>query len=210
MADAPRSEQRITTADGTVIEGLDVRQLDIPALRLFRSAETRDARGSVASVYNRAQFSSLGITDDFVQENHCATALRYTVRGFHFQSPPHGQSKLIRVVKGRILDVNVDLRRGSPTYGRHAMAELSAGGWDQIYVPIGFAHCYATLEDESETIFKLGSAYAPKYASGLAWNDPALGIDWPFPADQAIVLPRDLDRPSLAEIGAPFEYDGQG
>jgi dTDP-4-dehydrorhamnose 3,5-epimerase len=205
-APAPSTGTRITTADGTVVEGLTMRRLESPGLCLFRAEAARDDRGSVTSVYNRAYFQSVGIADSFVQENHCATALRYTVRGFHYQTPPFGQSKLIRVTRGRILDVNVDLRRDSPTFGRTVIAELSPLAWNQIYVPVGFAHCYATLDDDCEVIFKLGCAYAPDHADGLAWNDPDLAIDWPFPSEQAIVLPRDLDRPRFSALETPFTY----
>jgi len=207
-APAPSTGTRITTADGTVVEGLTMRQLESPGLCLFRAEAARDDRGSVTSVYNRSYFQSVGIADSFVQENHCTTTLRYTVRGFHYQTPPFGQSKLIRVTRGRILDVNIDLRRGSPAFGRAVMAELSPNGWNQIYVPVGFAHCYATLDDDCEVIFKLGCAYAPDHADGLAWNDPDLAIDWPFPSEQAIVLPRDLDRPRFSAFETPFTYGG--
>jgi dTDP-4-dehydrorhamnose 3,5-epimerase len=196
-------------ADGTLIEGLESRPLTIPDLRIFRSLAKRDSRGSVASVYNRGYFESLGICDDFVQENHCVSPWRFTVRGFHYQRPPFGQPKLIRVVRGRILDVNVDLRNGSPTYGQSAKAELAAGGWDQIYVPIGFAHCYATLSDDVEVVFKLGRGYKQSHAAGLVWNDPDLAVDWPFDATEARVLERDLAHPRLRDVGAVFSYPAE-
>ncbi len=195
--------------DGTLVEGLESRTLAIADLRIFRSPAKGDARGSVASVYNRSYFESLGIRDDFVQENHCVSPHRFTVRGFHFQRPPFGQSKLIRVVHGRILDVNVDLRHGSPTFKQWAKAELVAGDWDQIYVPVGFAHCYATLTDDVEVIFKLGRGYKESHAAGLSWNDPELAIDWPFDAGEARVLERDLARPRLSQIDACFAYPAE-
>lgn len=196
-------------ADGTLVEALESRTLKIADLRIFRSPAKDDARGSVASVYNRSYFESLGIRDDFVQENHCVSLRRFTVRGFHYQRPPFGQSKLIRVVRGRILDVNVDLRRGSPTFKQWAKTELAAGDWDQIYVPTGFAHCYATLTDDVEVIFKLGHGYKQSHAAGLAWNDPDLAVDWPFGADEAFVLDRDLARPRLSRIDTFFAYPAE-
>lgn len=192
--------------DGTLIEGLDSLALSLPDLRIFRSSVKGDVRGSVASVYNRRYFESLGIADNFIQENHCVSPRRFTIRGFHYQRPPYGQSKLIRVVRGRILDVNVDLRQGSPTFMQWAKAELAPDEWDQIYVPVGFAHCYATLTDDVEVIFKLGSGYKESHATGFAWNDPRLAIDWPFDMTQALVLERDLARPRLSEMEPVFTY----
>lgn len=190
--------------DGTVAEPLSSKQLAFPDIFVFRSEERRDERGTVAPSFNAVQLYELGI--DFVlwHENHCFSPKKGTVRGFHYQLPPHGQSKLIRVTRGRILDVNVDMRRGSPTFGQHVAQELTAGDWNQIYVPEGYAHCYCTLEDDSEVIFKLGHPYAPDFARGFAWNDPALGIDWPIADVDAIVLQRDLDRPSFADLDELF------
>jgi dTDP-4-dehydrorhamnose 3,5-epimerase len=193
-------------ARSTVVEGLETTQLAIPEIRLFRADRRTDVRGYVVPTYNRDYFASLGILDDFVHENHCWSPRRGTMRGFHYQLPPFGQSKLIRVTRGRMLDVNVDVRRGSPTFGRHVKAELSAEGWNQIYVPAGFAHCYATLEDDTEVVFKLGCGFAPDHAVGLAWNDPDLGIDWPFRPEEVIVLDRDVDRPRFSQIDRFFPY----
>lgn len=128
------------------------------------------------------------------------------MRGFHYQLPPHEQSKLIRVIRGRIFDVNVDLRQGSPTFGQHVSAELDADTWHSIYVPGGFAHCYCTLEDDTEVLFKLGSLFAPTFARGLAWNDPDLAIDWPIDEDEVLVLERDLDRPRFSRLNEFCRY----
>jgi dTDP-4-dehydrorhamnose 3,5-epimerase len=184
----------------TIIEASMVRALEIPDILVFRSEARRDSRGSVTPTYSRRQFQSLGIDFDIIHENYCVSPRAGTVRGFHYQRLPHGQAKLIQVTRGRILDVNVDLRKSSAGFGRHVKAELSLGGWNQIFVPVGFAHCYLTLEDDTEVIFKLGSAYAPNHARGLAWNDPDLGIQWPIRTDQAIVLERDLAWPRFADL----------
>ena len=141
-----------------------------------------------------------------MHENHCWSQKTGTIRGFHYQVSPYAQPKLIRVTRGRILDVNVDLRKGSPTFGRHVMAELDPDGWNQILVPAGFAHCYCTLTDDVEVIFKLGCEYAPKYARGLRWNDPDLAIDWPVSEKDAIVLERDLNRPRFHDLTEFFTY----
>ncbi len=193
----------------TVLEALEVRALEIPEIKLFRAERREDRRGYVVPTYNKAFFASLGIHTDFVHENHCVSPRRGTVRGFHYQLPPYGQAKLIRVTCGRILDVNVDLRKGSPTFGRLVKAELTPDGWNQILVPVGFAHCYVTLEDDTEVIFKLGCQFAPSHAAGLAWNDPDLGIEWPITPDEAIVLERDLDRPRFSELAEFFPYPAE-
>ena len=190
----------------TVVEGLEARALEIPEIKVFRAERREDRRGDVMPTYNKAYFASLGIHTDFVHENHCFSPRRGTVRGFHYQLPPHGQPKLIRVTRGRILDVNVDLRKGSPAFGRHVKVELAPDGWNQILVPVGFAHGYVTLEDDTEVIFKLGSQFAPAYAVGLAWNDPDLGIAWPITEAEAIVLARDLDRPRFRDLTDFFPY----
>jgi dTDP-4-dehydrorhamnose 3,5-epimerase len=179
-------------------------ELEISGLHLFRSKQRTDRRGFVQAVYNGALMTSLDF--DLRQENHCWSEKRGTVRGFHYQLPPFGQSKLIRITRGRILDVNVDLRKGSPTFGQHAKAELVPNGWNQIFVPVGFAHCYQTLEDDTEVIFKLGAPFAPDYARGLAWNDSDLGIEWPIGESAVTVLQRDLDRPHFSDVQEYFDY----
>jgi dTDP-4-dehydrorhamnose 3,5-epimerase len=189
-----------------VVEPLEVRALEIPAVRVFRAERRRDMRGYVTPTYSRRGLAEAGVPFEIVQENHCWSSRANTVRGFHYQLPPYGQPKLIRVVRGRIFDVNVDLRKGSPTFGCHARVELDPEGWSQILVPEGFAHCYCTLTDDVEVIFRLGREYAPRYARGLKWNDPDLGIDWPVSEAEAIVLPRDLDRPHFHELTEFFPY----
>ncbi|MFC3226958.1 dTDP-4-dehydrorhamnose 3,5-epimerase family protein [Marinibaculum pumilum] len=185
---------------GTVTEGLEIRSLEIPDVKVFRAPKKSDSRGWVMPSYSMNGLRAAGI--DFVplHENHCYSPKRGTMRGFHYQLPPYDQGKLIRVTRGRMLDVNVDLRRSSPTFGRYVMAELDPDGWNQILVPPGFAHCYCTLTDDCETIFKLDREFAPGHARGLAWNDPDLDIPWPIPADEVIVLPRDLDRPRFSTV----------
>ncbi|MCH7931113.1 MAG: dTDP-4-dehydrorhamnose 3,5-epimerase [Proteobacteria bacterium] len=188
------------------LEGLEIKPLEIPEIRLFRATRRYDHRGYVVATYNKTAFAKAGITTEFVHENHCWSPKAGTVRGFHYQRPPYGQPKLIRVTRGRIFDVSVDIRRGSPTFGQHVKAELTPDGWNQILVPEGFAHCYCTLEDDTEVIFKLGCEYASQYADGFAWNDPNLNIDWPISETEAIVLKRDLNRPRFSELSGVFSY----
>lgn len=184
----------------TVIEGFAWQSLGIPEVIIFKAEPRIDTRGHVMPVYSRAFFSELGIETDFIMENHVHTPKPFVVRGFHYQTAPYEQPKLIRVLKGRVLDVNVDIRPDSATYGKHVRVELNADEWNQIYIPGGFAHCLMTLSENTELVFKLGENFAPDHAHGFAWNDPALGIDWPIDADQAMVLERDLDRPRFTEL----------
>ena len=184
-----------------IIEGLEVKALDIPEIRVFRADRKADERGWVAPTYNREFFRQSGFDFAVMHENHCFSPRRGAMRGFHYQLPPCGQPKLIRVTAGRMVDVNVDVRRSSPTFGEWVMQELSPDRWDQILVPEGFAHCYLTLEDDTEVIFKLGCGFAPTRARGLAWNDPDLGIPWPIDPTEVIVLGRDLDRPRFSALG---------
>jgi len=189
---------------GAVGEYLEVKRLAFPELFVFSAEKRSDERGDVTPCFNAYQLAELGIEFNFCHENHCHTPKKGTVRGFHYQLPPHGQPKLIRVTRGRILDVNVDMRRSSPTYGKHIAQELAPDSWNQIYVPEGYAHCYCTLEDECDVIFKLGHPYAPDFARGFAWNDPALDIDWGLDPAKVIVLDRDLQRSAFEEIDELF------
>ena len=127
------------------------------------------------------------------------------MRGLHFQTPPFAQDKLVRVARGSVFDIAVDLRQGSPTYGRHAGAVLSAQAWNQILVPIGFAHGFMTLEPDTEVIYKVSNYYAPDHDKGLLWNDPALGISWPIADEEAVLSDKDRKQPRLAELITPFD-----
>jgi dTDP-4-dehydrorhamnose 3,5-epimerase len=130
-----------------------------------------------------------------------------TIRGIHFQRPPHAQAKLVRCSRGRLLDFAVDLRRGSPTYGQHVAAELTAGKGEQLFVPVGFGHAFVTLEPDTEICYKVSDHYAPDCDDGLRWDCPRIGIDWPD-VGAAILSDRDLTLPTLAEFDSPFAYDG--
>lgn len=182
--------------------------LELPGLLLIEPKRHGDARGFFSETYNRAALAEAGFDKDFVQDNHSKSALKGTVRGMHFQRPPHGQDKLLRVTQGAVLDVVVDIRAGSPTYGRHVAVELSAENWRQLLVPIGFAHGFMTLTDEAEVLYKVTSGYAPDVEGGLRWDDPELGIDWPFGADAVTVNARDAAWLLLSEQGVIFRYEG--
>lgn len=148
--------------------------------------------------------AELGWQIDFVQDNHSFSTEKGTVRGLHFQPPPVAQHKLVRVVRGVIFDVAVDLRRSSPTYGRHASVVLSAEAWNQVLIPIGFAHGLMTLEPDTEVVYKASDYYAPDHDMGLLWNDPELEIHWPLPADETVLSDKDRNHPRLAELDSPF------
>ena len=181
-----------------------VEDSNIPAVKVLTPSKHGDRRGFFSEVYNRQALAQAGIDIDFVQDNHSLSAEKGTVRGLHFQTPPFAQDKLVRVVRGAVFDVAVDLRRGSPTYGQHVSVVLSAEAWNQILVPIGFAHGFMTLEPDTEVVYKVSNYYAPDYDKGLLWNDPVLGIAWPLDASAAILSPKDSNLPKLAEIDSPF------
>ncbi len=178
-------------------------------VQLVRPKRFGDARGWFTEVYSVPAFDTLGITPTFVQDNHSLSVPAFTLRGLHFQTPPRGQDKLVRCIRGRIFDVAVDVRRDSPTYGQWVGAELSAENGHQLFIPIGFAHGFVTLEPDCEVTYKCSDTYAPDHDGGIRWDDPAIGIEWPIPAG---VLPelsaKDRIQPLLANFDSPFTYDG--
>jgi dTDP-4-dehydrorhamnose 3,5-epimerase len=146
------------------------------------------------------------VSASLVQDNHVYSAERGVLRGLHFQIPPHAQGKLVRCVRGAILDVGVDIRKGSPTYGHHVAVELSAVNWKQLWVPPGFAHGYVTLEPSSEVIYKVTDYYAPDCERGIAWDDPSLGVNWRFSPADLILADKDRSNPRLADVEPVFQY----
>jgi dTDP-4-dehydrorhamnose 3,5-epimerase len=178
----------------------------IPILILPRRFQ--DARGWFSETYSVVAAKTSGIDLPFVQDNHSYSALPGTVRGLHFQRPPHAQGKLVRCIRGSIVDYAVDIRRGSPTFGQHVSALLTAERGEQIYVPVGFAHGFVTLEPDVEVSYKVTDIYAPDCDAGLLWNDPDLGIDWRLPASGPSLSDKDAALPRLADFESPFEFDG--
>ena len=183
---------------------MEIDALAIPDVKLIRPKRFGDARGFFSEVYSRSAMAAVGITTEFVQDNHSRSAAVGTIRGLHFQTAPFGQDKLVRVTKGRILDVAVDLRRGSPTYGRHVSAELSAENWTQILVPIGFAHGFCTLEPDTEVLYKVSNVYSPANDGGVIWNDPDLDIAWPVQAGAAVLSDKDAKLPRFRDLPPLF------
>ena len=177
-------------------------------VQLLRPRRHGDARGWFTEVYNRDTFAGFGIVETFVQDNHSLSVPALTLRGLHFQTPPRGQDKLVRFIRGRIFDVAVDVRAGSPTYGQWVGAELSAENGYQLFIPVGFAHGFVTLEPDCEVTYKCTDLYAPDHDGGVRWD--TAGIDWPIPAGAVPELsPKDLTLPALADFDSPFPYDGR-
>jgi dTDP-4-dehydrorhamnose 3,5-epimerase len=181
--------------------------LAIAAVCLIRPRRFGDARGYFMETYSAPAFHEAGIEAVFVQDNQSLSAARGVVRGLHFQRPPMAQAKLIRVLKGSIFDVAVDLRRGSPSYGRWCAATLTADGAEQLFVPRGFAHGFCTLEPDTEVAYKVDGPYAPECEGGIAWDDPALRIDWPVSSDEAQLSGKDREQPGFAGFDSPFAFE---
>jgi dTDP-4-dehydrorhamnose 3,5-epimerase len=175
-------------------------ETEIPAVKVLVPKKFGDHRGFFSEVYSDTLLAGLGVEARFVQDNHSLSAEKGVVRGLHYQLPPMAQDKLIRVVRGAIIDVAVDIRRGSPTFGRHVACLLSAENWKQMFVPAGFAHGFATLEPNTEVLYKVTNYYSPSHERGIRWNDPKLGINWHVPETDAVLSERDRKHPMLAEM----------
>jgi len=187
---------------------MDISPLEIPDVKVLRPKKDGDARGFFSETWSRVAMAGAGLDIDFVQDNQSLSAMRGTVRGLHFQTPPHAQAKLLRVIRGAVFDVAVDLRRGSPDYGRHVSAVISAEAWNQILVPVGFAHGFMTLEPDTEVIYKVSGIYSPANDAGILWNDPDLGIAWPLDVE-ATLSDKDRVQPRLRDFETPFTYEGR-
>ena len=179
---------------------MDIKLLDIPGVMLLTPKIFRDTRGFFSETYNREAWQASGLTAEFVQDNQSLSRDPGVVRGLHFQIAPKAQGKIVRVVRGAIFDVAVDIRPGSPTYGRFVTATLSADNWTQIWIPAGFAHGLCTLEPDTEVLYKVTAPYAPALDRGIAWDDPALGIPWPVAPGKAILSDKDRRHPRLADL----------
>ena len=174
-------------------------------VKVLKSFRHWDDRGFFAETYSRLQYSELGIDVEFVQDNHSLSREDRTLRGLHFQAPPHAQAKLVRCGRGAIFDVAVDIRRGSPTYGQWKGYELTAQNGEQLYIPVGFAHGFVTLEPDSEIVYKCSDYYAPETEGAVLWSDPDIGIDWPTEAEP-ILSDKDAVAPLLSDLESPFVF----
>jgi dTDP-4-dehydrorhamnose 3,5-epimerase len=177
-----------------------VQSLSIPDVLLITPERFGDHRGYLAETFQAARYAEIGLVGPFVQENQSFSRAKGTVRGLHFQAPPAGQGKLVRCIRGAIFDVAVDIRRGSPTYGRHVSAILTSDNGDQLWVPVGFAHGFCTLEPDCEVLYKTTAYYDRPSERGIAYDDPSLAIPWPVDSGEAILSDKDKDNPSLAAL----------
>jgi dTDP-4-dehydrorhamnose 3,5-epimerase len=183
---------------------MKIDRLAIPEVMLLTPPRFADARGFFSETYKASQFAETGLSPSFVQDNHSLSRQRGTVRGLHCQVAPKVQGKLVRCVRGAIWDVAIDIRHGSPTYGRHVAAVLSAENWSQLWIPGGFLHGFCTLEPDTEVIYKVTAEYDRPTERGVIWSDPDLALPWPVPADQVVLSDKDARMPRLAECDVWF------
>jgi len=183
---------------------MEIQDLTLPGIRIIAPAVFRDARGSFSETWNKRRLAEHGIDVDFVQDNHSISVAPGTIRGLHYQSPPHAQAKLIRCLRGRIWDVAVDIRKGSPTYGRWEGVELSPGNGRQLFIPEGFLHGFVTLEPDSEVLYKCSDFYAPESDGAVLWS--SCGIDWPFDGEP-VLSAKDTAAPSFSQFESPFTWE---
>jgi dTDP-4-dehydrorhamnose 3,5-epimerase len=181
-----------------------VEATEIADVTVFTPKRLGDSRGFFSEVYNRRVFAEAGVTLDFVQDNQSLSRDVGTLRGLHFQAPPFAQDKLVRVVAGSIFDVAVDIRQGSPTYGRWVGVELSAANFRQLLIPVGFAHGFVTLEPDTMVLYKVTAPYSGPHDLGIAWNDPEIGVHWPRQAASPILSAKDAAQPLLRDVKNPF------
>ena len=185
---------------------MQIRALDIPDVKVITPKIFRDDRGFFSETFNASAWEDNGLKYTFVQDNHVLSRSSGVLRGLHFQLPPSAQGKLVRVARGSILDVAVDIRHGSPTFGQHVSRVLSAENWEQFWVPVGFAHGYCTLEPDTEVIYKVTNFYDPANERGIQFDDPELGIDWTIPRERAQLSNKDLENAPLSEHPVYFTY----
>ncbi|SDF36853.1 dTDP-4-dehydrorhamnose 3,5-epimerase [Limimaricola pyoseonensis] len=186
---------------------MEIAETGLPGVVLLTPRRFGDARGFFSESWSQRRMAEAGMALDFVQDNHSLSAQTGTLRGLHFQSPPHAQAKLVRCGRGRLYDVAVDIRRGSPSFGRWVGVELSFENGHQLLVPEGFAHGFVTLEPDTEIVYKCSDYYAPDCDAGIAWDDPDLGIDWPL-SGAPVLSDKDAAAPRLSQIDSPFAYEG--
>ncbi len=184
---------------------MQVEETAIPAVKIVTPKKHGDARGFFSEVYSRADWDKAGLPFTFVQDNHSYSAAKGVLRGPHFQTPPFAQDKLVRVARGASLDVAVDIRRSSPTFGKHVAVELTAENWRQLLIPIGFAHAFITLEPDAEVLYKTTAPYSAAHDRGVAWDDPAIGIAWPSPPSGPVLSDKDRQWPRLKDAPDLFE-----
>jgi dTDP-4-dehydrorhamnose 3,5-epimerase len=185
---------------------LIVEPLALTDVLLVRPRKHSDQRGYFVETYNQRVFHEAGMLCAFVQDNQSLSTQRGTIRGLHFQTAPEPQAKLVRVLAGSVFDVAVDLRAGSPTYGRWCGATLTAEGGEQLFIPVGFAHAFCTLEPETIVAYKVDGFYNKAAEGGLRWDDPDIAIDWPVSREAVLVSDKDAALPFLRDLKAPITF----
>lgn len=185
---------------------MKLRRFEIDGVLLIEPKRLYDIRGYSCETYSASVLAQHGVAAGFVEDHLSLATAQGSLRGLRFQAPPMAQAMLVRVVRGAIFAVALDIRGGSPTYGKHVSAELTAeNGW-QLYIPAGFAYGAATLRPLTETAVKVSAPVSPEHEQGVFWDDPALRIGWPLRADEAVLIPADETLPLLREIETPFRY----
>lgn len=184
---------------------METKNFSIPGPVLLHPRKFEDSRGFMSEAYNQRVFETILGDVRFVQDNHSLSRSAGTIRGLHFQAPPTAQGKLVRVIRGSVFDVAIDLRRGSPSFGQFVSVTLSAANWAQFWIPIGFAHGFCTLEPDTEVIYKVTDYYSQADDRGLAFDDPALAIPWPVDPAQAVLSDKDRVHPRLADLPVYFK-----
>ena len=178
---------------------------DIPGLLIFEPKVFEDSRGYFFESYNEKSFQQEGINIKWIQDNQSSSSYG-VIRGLHYQLNPHAQTKLIRVLQGTILDVAVDIRKGSPTFGRSFSVELSGSNNKQLFIPMGFAHGFSVLSEKAVVLYKCDAFYNKESEGGICYNDPVLSIDWKIPADKAIISEKDIQLPALKDCKNNFSF----
>ena len=186
---------------------MDIKLTALPGVLLLKPRRFVDARGYFVETYNQRVLAEAGCGAQFIQDNQSFSVKAGTIRGLHFQLPPAAQTKLVRVLRGSIFDVAVDLRQGSPTFGRWVGETLTADGGEQLLVPRGFAHAFCTLEDGAEVAYKVDAYYAPACDSGLNWNDPDLNIVWPVEKAAVVLSDKDAKLGFFKDFVTPFRFE---
>ena len=188
---------------------MQIDQTSLPGVLVLTPARHGDSRGFFSESWNRATLEQAGINVDFVQDNHSMSETTGTVRGLHYQTPPQAQAKLVRCGRGALLDVAVDIQRGSPTFGKWVAVELSFDNGRQLLIPAGFAHGFATRAPMTEIIYKCSAAYAPDCDRGIRWDDPVISVDWGLGDTAAVLSAKDRAAPLLADADLPFEWNAE-
>lgn len=186
---------------------LDIEETSLPDVLILTPRRFGDARGFFSESWNRQRMAEAGLDIDFVQDNHSLSEMAGTVRGLHFQAPPHAQAKLVRCGRGRLFDVAVDIRKGSPTYGQWTGVELSFENGRQLFVPEGFLHGFVTREPETEIVYKCSDYYAPDCDGAVRFDDPDIGIEWGIDPTQAVLSEKDALAPLLKDFDSPFTWE---